>query len=486
VYLADLPSDFPGLQIALLWCKWFTRGWTLQELITPAEICFYDSAWVLRGTKKDWLEPLTLITGVRVTVLKGVDEAYDIPTAEKMSWASGRATIRVEDVAYYLVGICDVHMPMRYSEGTNAFRRLQEEVMRKTNDLSLLAWVSTTQPPEERRGAWAKSPSEFAWIASEKLQLTVTGQYSMDLELTSKGLRLYTRLLESYPGYVSPTGWWQAGRSTRHTDILDLDCHFTNRSRGHFMAKQNLSIRLRKFGPNLYIRDVDGPINTQLVLYPELIQAENLRELTVEHKPHTIWLQTEDKAFPFWIARRPSILPQRKFFREFGNYVEWSNSSWRDIHFPWHLSFVRGPRPVHGELWNCSDRTVMKGWQTSRQWDAISIIVTGYIAQTYEVLVICCSLSAYPFVFLIESEDELGKETLATARHRLGPDDEESERLWHRLVKKHTEMDREGSNLEFTTKDGLWKIQARRSNGIVPEISQTREVSSIAFDFVRL
>ena len=87
---------------------------------------------------------------------------------------------------------------------------------------------------------------------------------------------------------------------------------------------------------------------------------------------------------------------------------------------------------------------------------------------------------------MIESEHELGQEILASARYRLNPDDEESEILWHKLVEKHTEMDSERSSLELTTKDGVWKIQARRSNRIVPEISQTREVSSIIFEFLRL
>ncbi|TKA79473.1 hypothetical protein B0A55_04217 [Friedmanniomyces simplex] len=59
-----------------------------------------------------------------------------------MSWAAHRKTTRVEDVAYCLLGLFDVHLPPLYGEGENAFRRLQEELLRRSNDQSIFAWFN--------------------------------------------------------------------------------------------------------------------------------------------------------------------------------------------------------------------------------------------------------------------------------------------------------------------------------------------------------
>jgi hypothetical protein len=57
-----------------------------------------------------------------------------------MSWASYRRTTRVEDEAYCLLGLFGVHMPLLYCEGENAFRRLQEELIRTSTDHTIFAW----------------------------------------------------------------------------------------------------------------------------------------------------------------------------------------------------------------------------------------------------------------------------------------------------------------------------------------------------------
>jgi len=57
-----------------------------------------------------------------------------------MSWAAFRETSRIEDIAYCLLGIFDVNMPLLYGEGKKAFIRLQQEIMKGTHDFSLFAW----------------------------------------------------------------------------------------------------------------------------------------------------------------------------------------------------------------------------------------------------------------------------------------------------------------------------------------------------------
>ncbi|KAK3381744.1 hypothetical protein B0H63DRAFT_495294 [Podospora didyma] len=142
IYLADLPPDSKvAIEDALPKCKYFTRGWTLQELIAPRDVHVYDSTWTMRGTRLTLVDPISDITSVGRDVLMDSEELYFIPVATKMSWASKCNTTRVEDIAYSLLGIFDANMPLLYGEGHKAFRRLQEEVMRKTKDLTLLIWI---------------------------------------------------------------------------------------------------------------------------------------------------------------------------------------------------------------------------------------------------------------------------------------------------------------------------------------------------------
>jgi hypothetical protein len=138
--------------------KWFTRGWTLQELIAPQRVIFFSRDWREIGTKDEWSDWLSEITGIDKGVLMGKSPEC-VPVAHRMSWASMRETTRVEDIAYSLMGLFGVNMPMIYGEGERAFIRLQEEIMRTTYDRSLFAWKSTW---ESYRGLLARHPREFS------------------------------------------------------------------------------------------------------------------------------------------------------------------------------------------------------------------------------------------------------------------------------------------------------------------------------------
>ena len=99
------------------------------------------------------------ITGIDPPVLRGVDPTTR-PVAVRMSWASTRLTTRLEDEAYCLMGLFNVFMPMLYGEGERAFIRLQEEIMRQTEDNTIFAWKCSKLEPRHR-GLFARSPSEF-------------------------------------------------------------------------------------------------------------------------------------------------------------------------------------------------------------------------------------------------------------------------------------------------------------------------------------
>jgi Heterokaryon incompatibility protein (HET) len=144
VYLSDISSQdnkelfsFDG---PFSNSSWFTRSWTLLELIAPPFVHFFDCDWKFIGTKKSLEQRLSDVTRIPSSCLIGSAVPDDYSIAERMSWASIRITTRVEDMAYSLMGLFGVNMPIIYGEGKEAFRRLQEEILMRTNDQSFLAW----------------------------------------------------------------------------------------------------------------------------------------------------------------------------------------------------------------------------------------------------------------------------------------------------------------------------------------------------------
>ncbi|KAI0897169.1 HET-domain-containing protein [Annulohypoxylon nitens] len=151
--------------------RWFTRGWTLQELIAPRNVLFYNQEWNLLGDRFQLASEISHQTQIGVEILtRGhinneddwtlhkLDRSSSLCSschcfplsiqhilrkfcvAEKMNWASKRKTTRVEDIAYCLLGIFEVNMTLLYGEGLNAFRRLQEEILKRSDDQSILTW----------------------------------------------------------------------------------------------------------------------------------------------------------------------------------------------------------------------------------------------------------------------------------------------------------------------------------------------------------
>ncbi|KAK0643403.1 hypothetical protein B0T16DRAFT_181264 [Cercophora newfieldiana] len=170
-YLSDIEPGQPRERIPE--SRWFTRGWTLQELLASPRMKFFDSEWNHLGTKLPKSPLLGLIvhaTGIPHHILTGFASLDTASVAQRFSWASRRQTTRPEDMAYCLLGIFDVIIPLFYGEGLEAaFERLQEAIMRKNLDDSILAW--STGPPEDRReqsaaltksgGILAPSPTAF-------------------------------------------------------------------------------------------------------------------------------------------------------------------------------------------------------------------------------------------------------------------------------------------------------------------------------------
>ena len=144
-YLHDvLDPSFPvarnNERYATGWPEWFLRGWTLQEMIAPSNVQFFNKKWQAIGDKRTLAPILKNITGVPEPILTRGLPGNRPCVAQIMSWAANRTTTQVEDRAYSLMGLLDVNMPMLYGEGKYAFHRLQLEIMRKSNDQSIFAW----------------------------------------------------------------------------------------------------------------------------------------------------------------------------------------------------------------------------------------------------------------------------------------------------------------------------------------------------------
>ncbi|KAF2727292.1 hypothetical protein EJ04DRAFT_396082, partial [Polyplosphaeria fusca] len=139
-FLEDVGDGQGGAGPDLRNSRWFTRGWTLQELIAPSHVDFYTSGWHECGNKRDDAQLISGITSIPVEVLQQSKTVLEFPVATRFSWARIRTTTRVEDIAYCLLGIFGIEMPLLYGEGIKAFRRLQEEVIKRGVDHSILTW----------------------------------------------------------------------------------------------------------------------------------------------------------------------------------------------------------------------------------------------------------------------------------------------------------------------------------------------------------
>ena len=263
-YLSGLPAEFslrgdnyerePDVQLidrlkyeTFSACKWFTRGWTLQELLALSDVLFFGSDWSFLVSRSQAPRLLSSMTGVDIAMIQwpimdaqGAEYVTLIPVvwdpdgallrrseslttlqthlsrysiAQRMSWASSRSTSRLEDEAYSLLGIFDINMPMLYGEGRKAFTRLQEEIIRNSTDHSILAWnclsgqhgdnTSISKRPPGFGYLLAPSPENFAG-ASTIVRLVPDAEEPF--ELTNRGLRTKLTVIDppSHPGELKP------------------------------------------------------------------------------------------------------------------------------------------------------------------------------------------------------------------------------------------------------------------------------------------
>ena len=235
------PDGWASLRERFNQSSWFERGWTLQELLAPKHVLFYDAHWNEIG-------PLTQIVA-DVAKVTGIDERYLAPgrrfrswpsVAARMSWASRRQTSREEDIAYCLLGIFDINMPLLYGEGAEkAFIRLQTEIMKDSDDESLFAWTSD----QAFSGLLAERPSYFAnsgdiavppYVGSQSRPPYSTTNCGLEIALPKKHLQLsedetFVRLFLRCGRRSDPSGLHIPYYSIRAL-YVELQCfHFRSR-----------------------------------------------------------------------------------------------------------------------------------------------------------------------------------------------------------------------------------------------------------------
>jgi hypothetical protein len=147
-FLSDVPTadlETPIWKQALRNSRWFTRGWTLQELLAPQVVSFFSADGKHLGTRHELRQEIHEITSIPVAALTGASlDSFGID--ERLSWSERRCTTREEDMAYCLLGIFGVFTYLNYGEGQdNAFRRLKEAIEKELRESSPKLEASVSQ-----------------------------------------------------------------------------------------------------------------------------------------------------------------------------------------------------------------------------------------------------------------------------------------------------------------------------------------------------
>ena len=210
-----------ALTIAFLWdvlqstsealkrSRWFTRGWTLQELLAPTAIEFYMGDWTpfLAPSSEgatplnyklipEFVQSLETILCIDKTYLVDFNPGLD-EVREKMRWMATRRTTKIEDMAYCLLGILDLRLPVLYGKEERAFIRLQDEIMKNTDDTCIFDWVGK---PSSLNSYLASSPSCFrqvAWRPSPYQSTAELPMFETVSEFTYKISAALLRIAES-------------------------------------------------------------------------------------------------------------------------------------------------------------------------------------------------------------------------------------------------------------------------------------------------
>ncbi|KAI4192463.1 MAG: hypothetical protein LQ350_008642 [Teloschistes chrysophthalmus] len=200
-------------------CRWFRRGWTLQELLAPPDVRFYDSEWSCLGNKHDLLHGISTATGIDPVYIKDRTHIRKASVATRMSWAAHRQTTRLEDEAYCLMGLFNVNMPLLYGERHKAFKRLQYEIVTSTDDESIFAWHTVSY----QSGIFAPSPKAFA-MSGDMIQVFNPKIEREPYAITNRGLRFEAVYQEAPFEFMNMLPPSTKGYRLKDHSLVPLNC----------------------------------------------------------------------------------------------------------------------------------------------------------------------------------------------------------------------------------------------------------------------
>jgi hypothetical protein len=255
----------------------------LQELIEPPEVELFSGNWVKFGTRRSISIILSGITSIDLENLQNPtsERLFEVSIAKRMSWASSRETTRVEDMAYCLLGLFNVHIPPLHGEGKKAFIRLQEEIMKHSQDPSLLAWgvifnesdIVTSRSGNPGGGLLAQSPSAFRFSTTI---VSFRPRYkAAPYAMTNRGLSTKFAIRRNFKG----------------GDIVLLNCYLLN-DLDHRLAI--LLSRSDRYDNRLYLvprseiefGEQDSKFKYEIRYFPDSISNNNFSKID----PRTNWV----------------------------------------------------------------------------------------------------------------------------------------------------------------------------------------------------
>jgi hypothetical protein len=267
--------------------RWFTRGWTLQELLSPSKITFYGTNFRFIASKTYLADQISQITGIEKRALLETGYIKLCSIAQRMSWAANRETTREEDMAYSLMGIFGVNMPLLYGEGPNAFIRLQEEIMKNSDDQSIFAWKPRVEPSTEPRtcSILASTPDDFSEARS--ISPIPNKLATIPYNMTNQGLQINLPLVPVNDKDLPDSHKFYVGILTCQ-DENDLSKWLGI----SLMGTANTNVLVRLVGPSLgLLRLTPAQVSQGQVQTVYILKDETKASIAIDYK--TCWVKSD-------------------------------------------------------------------------------------------------------------------------------------------------------------------------------------------------
>lgn len=313
VYLSDVSWACPPLSDGFLVpnqlryihefeeSRWFTRGWTLQELIAPRVVLFYGSSWNPLGSLSQLLERVSSITNIQTDVLDHTRPVADLTIARRFSWAAKRNCTRIEDQAYCLLGMFDISMPLVYGEGSRAFMRLQEMLIGQSTDQSIFAWDAPLG--FIKSGELLFAPSPHCFVNSGKIRPRRRTGSESAFRMSNRGLEITLPIVRKR---------LDQDPSRPYVTLGILDCKYDNSPDflALVMSQHRFPIQPGAAGIELYVSGFErwngrGAQFTRLLSVPRhVLESTQLVPLTITRdlriQPHMQFHENDPSWFPVW------------------------------------------------------------------------------------------------------------------------------------------------------------------------------------------